>query len=281
MTETGVAAGVPYVALPPRGGARPGAPAVVAWHLLDAPRTEAAFAAAVPLTGLDAWRIYFGLPLSGSRMPAGGPEEIQRRIMRNVVLELHREVAGGAADEFPAAWAAVRAELGIADGPIGVMGGSMGAVAAQLALTGGAADVRAAVLINPVVRLRDTIDALAKVHGMSYTWSEPSSAFAARADFVARADELSGTAVLVVTGENDLRDAFLDPVDAYVAELRRRGSTVAHEVVADMGHALADEPGVDPAPQTTHAAEVDRLATAWFTAHLGPAPASHPGPHPA
>ena len=61
----GVAAGVPYVALPPAGGARPDAPVVVAWHLLDAPRTEAAFAAAVPLTGLDAWKIYFGLPMSG------------------------------------------------------------------------------------------------------------------------------------------------------------------------------------------------------------------------
>jgi hypothetical protein len=53
---------------------------VVAWHLLDSPRTEAALAAAVPLAGLDAWRIYFGLPLSGARLPEGGYPELQRRV---------------------------------------------------------------------------------------------------------------------------------------------------------------------------------------------------------
>jgi len=35
-----------------------------------------------------------------------------------------------------------------------------------------------------------------------------------------------------------------------------------------MGHALAEEPGVDPAPQTAHAAEVDTLAAARFAKHL-------------
>ncbi|EFC85747.1 hypothetical protein [Parafrankia sp. EUN1f] len=59
-----VAAGVPFVAVPPDGGARPESPTVLAWHLLDAPRTERAFASALPLQGLDAWRVYFGLPLS-------------------------------------------------------------------------------------------------------------------------------------------------------------------------------------------------------------------------
>ena len=82
MTLSGIAAGVPFVALPPSGGSRPDAPVVLAWHLLDAPRTEIAFASAVPLSGLDAWRIYFGLPLSGSRMPDGGPAEIQDSLSR-------------------------------------------------------------------------------------------------------------------------------------------------------------------------------------------------------
>ena len=40
---TGTAAGVPYVALPPTTG-RADAPLVVAWHLLDPPRTPEAFA---------------------------------------------------------------------------------------------------------------------------------------------------------------------------------------------------------------------------------------------
>ncbi len=46
---------------------------MIAWHLMDPPRTAAAFAAALPLQGLDAWRVYLELPLCGSRLPAGGP----------------------------------------------------------------------------------------------------------------------------------------------------------------------------------------------------------------
>ena len=38
--------------------------------------------------------------------------------------------------------------------------------------------------------------------------------------------------------------------------------------VAGMAHALAEEPGLEPAPQTPHAAEVDRHAVAWFRQHL-------------
>lgn len=63
---TRLADGVPYVALPPEGE---GAPLVVAWHLHDPPRSERAMAAVLPLKGLPAWRVYLGLPLSGSRLP--------------------------------------------------------------------------------------------------------------------------------------------------------------------------------------------------------------------
>jgi pimeloyl-ACP methyl ester carboxylesterase len=83
--------------------------------------------------------VYFGLPMTGRRLPDGGFEELRRRIFEDAVLSVYRHVAGGAADEFPAAWAAVRAELGIAEGPIGVLGGSMGGMAAQLALADGSA----------------------------------------------------------------------------------------------------------------------------------------------
>ena len=48
---TGTAAGVPFLAVPPPVP-RPSAPVVVAWHLMDPPRTEAAFAAALPLRRL-------------------------------------------------------------------------------------------------------------------------------------------------------------------------------------------------------------------------------------
>jgi pimeloyl-ACP methyl ester carboxylesterase len=269
MTLSGIAAGVPFVALPPAGGSRPGAPVVLAWHLLDAPRTEVAFAAAVPLAGLDAWKIYFGLPLSGSRMPPGGPAEIQERIAEDVVLRLHRYVVDGAAEEFPSAYAVVRKELGLADDvPLGVMGGSMGSAVAQLVLAGEERPARAAVLFSPVTRMRATIDALARHYGTTYDWTPASSAFADRTDFLARAAEIGRTPIRYVAGADDLSDAFLEPVAEVTAELDRRGATVDLQVVPGMGHALAAEPGTAAAPQTPQAAAADRLAVEWFQRYL-------------
>jgi hypothetical protein len=70
-----VVAGVPYVALPPAGwrsGQEP-APLVVAWHLNDPPRSAAAMAAALPLAGCPAWRVYLDLPMPGRRqLPTSG-----------------------------------------------------------------------------------------------------------------------------------------------------------------------------------------------------------------
>lgn len=271
MQLNGTAAGVPYVALPPAGGVRPGAPVVIGYHLLDAPRTEAAFAAAVPLRGLDAWKIYFGLPMSGARLPAGGREELWRLVMADPVLNVHRHVTLGALAEFPDAYAAVCADLGIADDvPLGVLGGSMGGAAAQLVLAEGGVDVRAAVLINPVVRFRATIDALSAHHGTTYTWTPESEAVADRLDFVRRAADLSKAAIRFVTGADDLADAILTPVGQAVPELDKQGATVDWQVVPGMAHALADEPGTEPAPQTPNATTVDHLATAWSSQHLPP-----------
>src|SRR4051812_31585724 len=98
--EAGVAAGVPYVLRAP-AGRRADAPVVVGWHLMDAPRTEAAFAAALPLDGLDAWRVYLGLPFHGSRSP--GQEEVMRLAYEEPVLQMHGPANEQAVAEFPAA----------------------------------------------------------------------------------------------------------------------------------------------------------------------------------
>ena len=271
MELNGTAAGVPYVALPPANGRRPDAPVVVAYHLLDAPRTPEAFASAVPLDGLDAWKIYFGLPLSGSRLPAGGADELWRMLAADAVLKVHRHVTLGARREFPAAYAEARTHLGISDDvPLGVMGGSMGGAAAQL-IAAETDNVSAAVLINPVVRLRDSIDGISARFGAPYKWSPQSDEIAEQVDFVRRAPELHHTAVRFITGADDWDDAIVAPVNAAVQELQRHNVTVDHQVVEGMAHALAEEPGTDAAPQTKHAVTVDRLAADWFRAHLSPA----------
>ena len=74
---SGVAAGVPYVALPPgeRGDGQVPAPLIIAWHLNDPPRSAAAMAAALPLAAVTAWRVYLDLPMHGRRQLPGGLEE--------------------------------------------------------------------------------------------------------------------------------------------------------------------------------------------------------------
>ncbi len=110
----GTAAGVPFVALPPAGDVGASAPAVVAWHLMDPPRTETAFAAALPLAGLDAWRFYLCLPMCGARSLAGGFEELMRLAMDDAVLNVYGPLVRQASGEFLAVQAELRARFDLA-----------------------------------------------------------------------------------------------------------------------------------------------------------------------
>lgn len=271
---TGVAAGVPFIALPPRTGARRSAPLVVAWHFLDPPRTEHALAAALPLAGVDAWRIYLGLPMCGARLPGGGFSELMRLGFEDAVLNLHGPISAQAAEEFRPALSALRDQLELGEGPVGVLGGSLGAAVAQLVLAEGAVPVAAAVLVSPIIQLRDVANAMGRQYGMEYQWTDDAMDVARRLDFVARADEIARNwqpAVLVVVGENDDDEGFAQPARRLQRALASRYSDparVSMTTVPGMGHALADEPGVDPAPPSAAAAEVDRQATAWLQRHL-------------
>jgi hypothetical protein len=273
----GVAAGVPFLAVPPASGERAHAPIAVAWHLMDPPRTEEAFAAALPLAGLDAWRVYLGLPLSGSRLPAGGLDELLRLGYEDAVMNLHGPVAIQGATEFPAALAELRRRLDV-QGPLAVAGGSIGSAVALLVLaeTGPAAGIAAdaAVLISPIAQLRPAVDATGRRFGVAYPWHEAALEIAQRLDFVARADEIAAAgrpAVRLIVGADDDRAGFLEPAERLRAALVRRYDDPTRAdvvVVPGMGHALAEEPGVEPAPQLQHAAAVDRHATAWLRTHL-------------
>jgi dienelactone hydrolase len=245
---SGVAAGVPYVVLPPAGGFRR-APLVVAWHGLDPPRRQQAMAAALPLARLPAWRVYLGLPVLGTRAPAGGPKEVARLGVEDVVGELFGPVVEQAAAEFPTAVAALRAQLPVDDGPIGLLGGEVGAAVALLALAEGEIPVEAAALVRPAVQLE-------------------------RLDVVARAAQIAAQhpqpAVLLVTGAGD--DAGVrEPAERLwhtLAGRYRDPGRVVLVIVPGLAHALAAEPGLDPALQAPDAARVDAAVTGWFDRHL-------------
>lgn len=274
---SGVAAGVPYVALPPAGrrDSREPAPLIIAWHLNDPPRSAAAMASALPLAGVAAWRVYLDLPMHGGRQLPGGLQEFMQLGYQDAVLKAFEPQVTQAVDEFPEVLAELRIQLPIQDGPIGVVGASIGALPAQLVMAGAAAQVSAAALISPVIQLAEVVAANERRYEASYPWTPASRAVAARFDIVSRADQIAARdpqpAILLVTGAED-DPAFPLQAQRLHAELRHRyrdPQRAAHISIPGMKHAFATEPGTEPAPQTTQAKLVDAAVTDWFTQHLG------------
>ncbi len=263
---------IPYLVRPPLGG-RKDAPLVLAWHLMDAPRTPAAFASAVPLEGLDAWRVYIGLPLTGERIPAGGPEEVMRLGYEDAVMNLYGVIADQAHTETAAVLADLRKRFEVEPAATGVMGGSIGAAVAGLALSETDLAISAAVLISPVVQLRGTVAATGRALGFEYPWHPAADAVADRLDLVARADAVAAhrqPAVLCIVGTEEAPE-LPTSAEAFTEALRQRYDDPTRAVVHyvdGMGHALAPEPGVDAAPPLPAAVPVDALAVEWFSEHL-------------
>jgi len=253
--------GVSYLVVPPRGDAA-SVPVVIAWHLLDPPRTEAAFRAAISLDGLDAWKVYLGLPMSGSRTPAGGQDEMMAKLGTDAPGLVHGPIHSAAADEFPAALEDLRSRFGFgADATVALVGGSMGAAVAAEIIARGTSGAAAAVLLSPLLQLRPMIDAVAPQFG-GYEWTPEGAEAAERLDYLARAGELSGVPIRIVVGADDLQaivQSAREVAEATGADLH---------VIDGMAHALAEEPGLEPAAQTEQAREADALAVEWLAAHL-------------
>src|SRR5918999_183742 len=101
-TITGTAAGVPFTALPPTGATDGPAPLIVTWHMLDAPRSDAALAAALPMTGVPAWRVHLGMPMCGARMVDGRLDAIVELIRKDALMSYLFPFVRQATEEFPA-----------------------------------------------------------------------------------------------------------------------------------------------------------------------------------
>lgn len=259
MTEpiSGVAAGVPFTALPPSTDGP--APLVVAWHLLDAPCTDAAFAAAVPMRDLPAWRVFMGLPMCGTRSAPNGQEAIVTLAREDIVLRYIDNLVRQAAGEFLAALSEIRDRFGIAEGPIGVVGGSMGGAVASLVLAEPPVPIAAGALLNAAIRARSVAGIVEEGMGIPYTWTDAARQAADRLDFVARAKDIGDVPVLVVSGELDYPALRADARD--LADALLRAELVS---VPGLAHPLAERPGIEPAPQTRLAAVVDAAVTGWF-----------------
>lgn len=270
---TGTAAGVPFTALPPAVVVDGPTPLVVTWHMLDAPRTDEAFAAALPMAGVPAWRVHLGMPMCGARMVDGSMDAVIALAGKDPLLAYLDPFVTQAAEEFPAALTELRERLPVDGGPIGVVGGSLGGAVALEVLARAPIPIQAAALVNPAVRMRSVVGLFDAAMG-PYSWDAESDTVADRLDFVAHAEVIAARApqppLLVVSGELDhpaLRTDAAELVDA----LRERYVQPDHvrlTAVPDLPHPLAEEPGLHPAPQSPATKVVDEAITQWFLRHL-------------
>ncbi|CAM3279556.1 alpha/beta hydrolase [Streptomyces albus] len=256
---TGTAAGVPFTALPPAGEGP--APLIVTWHMLDAPRSDAAFAAALPMHGLPAWRVHLGMPMCGARMVDGSMDAGAALMREDPLMAYLYPFVRQATEEFPAALASLRAQLPLDDGPIGVLGGSLGGAVALRVLAESDIPVFAGAVVNAAVRMRSVVE----LFPGDYPYDAESEKAVDSLDFVARADRIAARApLLVVSGELDHPGLRADALDL-VGALGERSALLS---VPGLAHPLAEEPGIEPAPQLPTAREVDAGLVSWFARHL-------------
>ncbi|MEU3624791.1 alpha/beta hydrolase [Amycolatopsis coloradensis] len=258
---TGTAAGVPFTALPPDGDGGENAPLIVTWHMLDAPRSDAAFAAALPMRGLPAWRVHLGMPMCGARMIDGTMDAGLALIREDVLMSFLHPFVVQATEEFPDALSSIRAQLPVGDGPIGVLGGSLGGAVALRVLADTQIPVFAGALVNAAIRMRSVVD----LFPGDYPYGAESEKAVDNLDFLPQAAVIAERApLLIVSGEQDHPDLRADAIRLADA-LGERSELLS---IPGLAHPLAEEPGIEPAPQLPVAREVDAGLIAWFRHHL-------------
>lgn len=218
--------------------------------------------------------MYLGLPMLGERLPKGGVDEFFRLFREDMVLRVFDPVIRAAVAEPPRALAALRHRLPLGNGPLGLVGGSLGAWVAQSVLTETDVPASAVAVVSPAIRLTRVVARYERLWNFEYPWSDRSLAVAGRLDFVARADEIAerDAAVLLVVGALDDDEGFLEPAEQLRRTLSRRSPERTSLLqIPGLGHPLAEEPGLEPAPQTAHASRVDAVIADWFRRHLNAA----------
>jgi dienelactone hydrolase len=73
--------------------------------------------------------------------------------------------------------------------------------------------------------------------------------------------------LFLVPPDNDA-DGIARPAEELAAALVNEHVDAAITRIPNMGHAIADEPGLEPAPQTAVAAAVDDAVSRWLRQHL-------------
>jgi pimeloyl-ACP methyl ester carboxylesterase len=215
--------------------------------------------------------VHLGMPMCGARMVDGRVDAAIALAREDALLAFLAPFTHQAADEFPAALAALRDQLPVDDEPVGVLGASLGGAVALQVLTAGKIPIKAVALVNPAVRVRSVVPLVEALAGHPYQWTAKAREVADELDFVARAADLTAhPPLLLVSGERDHPDLRTDAA-ALVDALREQYAhpqEVELITVPDLAHPLAEEPGLEPAPQSPTAKAVDGIVTQWFRRQL-------------
>ncbi|WP_285509818.1 hypothetical protein [Actinokineospora sp. NBRC 105648] len=133
-------------------------------------------------------------------MVDGSTDAIVELFNEDALMSFLRPFVLQATAEFPEVLASLRARLPVDDGPIGVLGGSLGGAVALRILTNTGISVFAGAIVNGAIRVRSVVD----LFPGDYTYDTESEKAADSLDFVAKAGTVAARApLLVVSGELD------------------------------------------------------------------------------
>ncbi|MFC5182904.1 alpha/beta hydrolase family protein [Actinomadura harenae] len=268
----GTAAGLGYVALPPTAvDARASGPTelIVAWPGFDPPRTAAAMATAVPMTGVPTWRVFLDLPHRddpSSVLPTGLDSQ---GFLTDAGVTAFGASVEQAAALLPAVLDDLRRDLDVPVAPVALAGFSAGAAAVLLTLARQTVQVSTAALVAPVVSPARLAMSVEKRAGRERSWSPAADELAERLDFAVQVGRVAGAgaALLLIGGA---RDRIVPPAEVTALHdlLAHCGAPAVEAATFRMGHALAAAPGTEARAPITEAVRVDGVLTDWFRERL-------------
>lgn len=245
---------------------------IVLWHGFGPPASEQALMEALPLDDVQAVKVYLGLPMFGSRAPAGGASELARRQQEDLATLVFEPAVMGAAKELPAVVRALEEHGCLKRGErIGLFGFSAGGAAVLYALAERDVRIGVAVTLNASTGLSASVKAYERATKGSYNWTDAARRLAQRSDAAGRAKDVAKghppPALLIIHGNDD---AMLTPEVA--STLHGALLPAYHEALAAQRLQLLLVPGLAHGWTSPGSLEALRSSiAAWFHNYLWPA----------
>ncbi|MBF2014593.1 MAG: prolyl oligopeptidase family serine peptidase [Rivularia sp. T60_A2020_040] len=280
-------AGVPVIVHPPENPDLP-APLIVLWHGFGIPNSEELLSELLPLTEVQAWKAYLGLPSFGKRLPPGGIDELERRNMEDFLLKLLLPTSEQAMQELPNVVEALLAKFPIDNKEgISLFGFSAGGLTILLTLLESSVPIKTIVLAGVTKDLVSIVDGNVRWkkyfhpelndEQIKYRWSEASEAAKKRLDFVARASEIMQRqpipAMLFVHGSQDEVFTVNQIEELYAAmapyySQTNQSERLCLQTFEHLGHDIDLEAAKNSPDVQQDIDELQQVVTAWFVKHL-------------